>query len=484
MTTLASNTAIGLQYDYTNTDTFLFARDQFFSITWQGDVADFSFTETGGSVKGLPEIAFDTPALHVKGTGTFIMPPADWQLAAADLSWVDGGARSATVFAMYSASEDVLVFTRIAGDILPTAADDVAGWFAGLTIASASGAFAPGAPIAASGGFVGELFVTENDYIAGTPGDETLFGGSGADFMVASAGRDHLDGGSTSAVLNLIGAVNLSSDPGAVVSGKRGLLTWDHGRTSFENITEIRGTDWADRLIGWDNDSRILGGAGNDRIRSFDGFDFLRGGDDDDLIDSGGGDDTVRGDSGNDIIRSGAGDDFVLGGDGDDVVRAGAGNDTIQGDDPFNSGADRLFGNGGDDMIQGWAGDDRLYGGRGSDTLEGGDGDDALRGEAGQDRLEGGRGDDNLYGGENADVFVFTDEVIGRDRIKDFEDGLDLLDLSRFFWSEAEFLAALSQQAGGVRVDFGDLEGAARNVLIEGAVLADITADDVIGLIG
>jgi len=60
-----------------------------------------------------------------------------------------------------------------------------------------------------------------------------------------------------------------------------------------------------------------------------------------------------------------------------------------------------------------------------------GDGADTLLGEAGQDTLEGGVGDDVLRGGADADVFVFNPGA-GVDTIADFEDGVDLLDISAF----------------------------------------------------
>lgn len=114
----------------------------------------------------------------------------------------------------------------------------------------------------------------------------------------------------------------------------------------------------------------------------------------------------------------------------------GAGDDVLIG----NSDANTLVGGGGDDRLFGTAGADRILGGAGSDRLVGGSDDDELRGGGGRDRLEGGDGDDRLlgggaidflFGGAGADVFVFAPGT-DNDRIYDFEDGLDVIDLSGF----------------------------------------------------
>lgn len=64
--------------------------------------------------------------------------------------------------------------------------------------------------------------------------------------------------------------------------------------------------------------------------------------------------------------------------------------------------------------------DDRILGGASADTLQGG---------AGADWLHDGAGQDVLTGGAGADVFVFARDG-ALDRITDFEDGVDRIDLS------------------------------------------------------
>ncbi|MFP4313918.1 MAG: type I secretion C-terminal target domain-containing protein [Alphaproteobacteria bacterium] len=61
--------------------------------------------------------------------------------------------------------------------------------------------------------------------------------------------------------------------------------------------------------------------------------------------------------------------------------------------------------------------------------LDGGAGNDVLYGEGGDDILIGGSGDDVLNGGTGSDTFVFN-SLDGSDTVKDFEAGIDKLDIS------------------------------------------------------
>jgi len=74
---------------------------------------------------------------------------------------------------------------------------------------------------------------------------------------------------------------------------------------------------------------------------------------------------------------------------------------------------------------------DKLVGTDESDLIIGGKGKDILKGMAGNDELHGGKGRDVMYGGEGEDRFVFTYKS-GKDTIKDFEQGIDKIDLTDF----------------------------------------------------
>lgn len=88
--------------------------------------------------------------------------------------------------------------------------------------------------------------------------------------------------------------------------------------------------------------------------------------------------------------------------------------------------------------------DNRLLGSPGADTLNGG---------AGEDRLHDGAGSDVMTGGAGADVFIFSrDGAV--DRITDFTDGQDLIDLRD--WGRIFTLPSLLFTPTGAEVSFGD----------------------------
>ncbi|RYG92644.1 hypothetical protein EU803_00630 [Loktanella sp. IMCC34160] len=143
----------------------------------------------------------------------------------------------------------------------------------------------------------------------------------------------------------------------------------------------------------------------------------------------GNGNDHITGNEGDNSISGGMGDDRALGGFGDDAVLGEVGND-------------RLSGGSGDDLIYAGDGNDHISGGSGNDVLDGGSGDDWIL---------GGDGDDALYGGSGSDVFVFLDMTAStQDVIHDFEDGVDLIQMSlnAYLGQSAEAGDILIQQDG------------------------------------
>ncbi len=117
-------------------------------------------------------------------------------------------------------------------------------------------------------------------------------------------------------------------------------------------------------------------------------------------------------------------DDLILGLGGDDTLSGGNGND-------------KVLGGNGNDSIVGGAGNDWIDGGKGNDKIVGDAGNDTLYGGSGNDTLVGGSGADQLTGGSGRDHFVYlqaTDSPVagGWDRILDFTQGQDKIDLSAF----------------------------------------------------
>lgn len=144
------------------------------------------------------------------------------------------------------------------------------------------------------------------------------------------------------------------------------------------------------------------------------------------------------------------------------------------------AGKDVFTGYANDDTLKGFKGADKLSGGKGDDTLLGGGGKDLLRGGEGDDALNGGKGNDKIFGGAGSDTFVFAGEF-GRDVIRDFETGVDQLDLSALMdeaGSLQDFKDASREANGNVIYDLGD-DG--QNVIVlKGVSLDDLSASDFI----
>ncbi|MBX2855467.1 MAG: hypothetical protein KTR21_10780 [Rhodobacteraceae bacterium] len=239
-----------------------------------------------------------------------------------------------------------------------------------------------------------------------------------------------------------------------------------------EGAKVYNGDDDRDEYLGEDDDDEIYGNGGDDFTRGRKGDDTMDGGAGDDLVRGDQGDDRIGGGSGKDIVRGGAGHDYVEGGDDDDIISGDAGHDEVHG----GAGNDVVRGGADDDIIYGDDGDDRVIGDRGDDVAHGGHGDDVIKGWIGDDVVMGGAGSDILWGNTGADRFVFKggDE---RDVVKDFDDGLDLLDVSAHgYVSVEDVLEAASDGANGVMLNFGDGDYA----ILRNMTKDELDADDFI----
>lgn len=195
------------------------------------------------------------------------------------------------------------------------------------------------------------------------------------------------------------------------------------------------------------------------------------------------------------LIRSRT-DDAVFAHDAVTMTNAGKvkGDVTLSGmDDSYytlNTGVTlgAIHGQGGSDDLRGGRGRDEIDGGDDNDTLRGGGVRDLLIGGAGSDYIEGGRGKDLLYGNEfagggiDADNFDYVTAKVGRDRIMDFDDGMDHLRLNGTLLSgplASPLPAALSENAAGDAVlnlnMLGDFKG---QIIFEGLGMASISTAD------
>lgn len=129
-------------------------------------------------------------------------------------------------------------------------------------------------------------------------------------------------------------------------------------------------------------------------------------------------------------------------------VKGTSGNDLLTG----RGDEDMISGGAGNDVLRGLADNDRLYGGTGADRLYGGDGDDILRSM---------QGNDKMWGGTGADTFVYSSGS-GKDRIKDFETGIDKIDIRK--WATIDDFADLKSHARNRGDDLWIIDG--KNALI------------------
>lgn len=223
----------------------------------------------------------------------------------------------------------------------------------------------------------------------------------------------------------------------------------------------------------------LVGGAKDDLLFGLGGADVILGGAGDDHLYGGWGRDTLYGGNRNDLLHGGHGADRMLGGNGDDIYYVDNKRDTVlefrnKGTDTVISSVsftlpgtvERLIldgglldgslidgieghgnqldnilagdgwgnvlrGYGGVDLIFGGGNGDTIYGGTGNDVLMGGDGKDELFGGRDNDILDGGAKKDRYDGGAGSDMFVFASSGdIASDIIRDFQRGVDFIDLS------------------------------------------------------
>lgn len=193
---------------------------------------------------------------------------------------------------------------------------------------------------------------------------------------------------------------NIGGYLGTYLTASRGFTIVDDGgndKINFSNVTADQRVDLTPESI-----SDVGGLVGNMIIMR------------DTIIEtflSGSGNDDITGNLADNVLWGGGGVDIIRGGLGQDIIRGGAGNDVLNG----NAKGDMLIGEGGNDILRGGNGKDRLDGG------------------AGNDRLEGGIGRDKMVGGAGADTFVFKDGW-AVDRVSDFEDNTDTIELHADLW--------------------------------------------------
>lgn len=132
--------------------------------------------------------------------------------------------------------------------------------------------------------------------------------------------------------------------------------------------------------------------------------------------------DSFYGGDGDDRFIAGHGLNIVDGGDGTDTISYAKSERAVTVDLALNHGTGD-----GEDLIYNI---ENVDGSAQGDTLKGDDHANVLSGGAGNDVLAGRGGSDTLIGGAGADSFVYRAADNGVDRIVDFQQGLDKIDVS------------------------------------------------------
>jgi Ca2+-binding RTX toxin-like protein len=297
-----------------------------------------------------------------------------------------------------------------------------------------------------------------------------FIGGAGADTIFSGSGNDFIDGNQGSDVA-LMGAGNdtFNWDPGDgsdTVDGQAGIDTLQfNGSNIGENVEILADGSHAEltrdvagitmHLNSIEHiDFLALGGADHIHVTDMTGSGVkevaidlagIRGGTTGDgSLDTV----TIEASNGNDhITASSAGGVVTVAGlaatttvahaDTTDVISINGndGNDTINASGVEEGGGQlAIDGGAGNDTLTGGHGSDKIFGDDGHDILNGGDGADTLDGGSGDDVLTGGKGDDTLIGGSGADTFNYTGAVDGHDVIVDFSGSEgDRLNLTKLF---------------------------------------------------
>jgi predicted extracellular nuclease len=163
-----------------------------------------------------------------------------------------------------------------------------------------------------------------------------IYGGAGADTIIAMAGADFIDGGAGDDVMNGgLGNDNFVVDSfldeviEAVGEGADTVLTVLDGYVLAANVENLNltgtgnqdgsGNDLANNMVGTDFNNSLDGGRGADRLFGNGGADDLYGGGDNDYLNGGSGDDFLYAGDGNDIMIGGIGRDYF---EAADVIRA------------------------------------------------------------------------------------------------------------------------------------------------------------------
>lgn len=265
---------------------------------------------------------------------------------------------------------------------------------------------------------IGADTLTGDEYGNGLHGgwnEDVLFGGRGDDLLDGGAGDDRLVGGDGEDTAWFLSDADAA---GIDASLRLGTAT-GAGFDLLEEIENLRGSAYGDRLEGDSAANRLEGEGGDDILRGLAGDDILVG----DW--AGVGCSALR-----PFIEPG--DDMLIGGNGWDTadysghqrvtidLRIDVWQDTTSAGHDTLIGVENVIGTDFADQLVGNVFSNMLVGGRGNDYLFGEGASDVLIGGAGRDTLDGGEKADELLGGAGDDIYV-VDTV--NDKIVEYATG-------------------------------------------------------------
>ena len=251
------------------------------------------------------------------------------------------------------------------------------------------------------------------DELWGLGGNDTLRGGNGNDTVIGGAGADALDGGE---------GIDTVSYEGSA----QGVFVRLQGYGDLSNTQYTFGGDAAgDTLTGFEN---VIGSSFNDDLIGSNGANFIQGG------------------AGNDVIRGRAGADALDGGAGIDTVSyEGSAQGVFVRLQGYGDLSNTQYAFGGD------AAGDTLTG---FENVIGSSNADDIIGSEGVNRIDGGAGNDVIRGRGGSDIFVFKANS-GQDTITDWQDGIDVIDVSSLGTNWTTISEGLSQVGNDAIIDLG-----------------------------
>ncbi|MFC5526429.1 calcium-binding protein, partial [Rhodanobacter ginsengisoli] len=249
---------------------------------------------------------------------------------------------------------------------------------------------------------------TEDGYVFGGTGADTLDAGSAQSYNVA--GIDTVDAALIASVTYDQNSDTISTE--SVSGGTPDTYQIYLNGSALLGSSLDPGVAGATTLPG----SLLIGGTGNDALVGNVGNDTLIGGTESVITPSTGGASVTI----HDVLIGGAGSDLLIAGDGNDVLYADMNPVVSNWADLDPTQSDTIYGGAGYDLVYGSGGSDFFYGGSGSfnvqvgngasyvfagsgaTTVKGGSGGDYIEGGSGVDLLVGGTGNDTIFGGSGA----------------------------------------------------------------------------------